>query len=120
MTLSSPTPRYMAFDARPCNPHSRDFICPEIGQIGRDDRMDLLRALGTFSRIAETGSFSAVARELHESHSAVTRLIGQLEAHFGVRLFHRTTRKLNLTEDGRDLLGHAQQMLELAQTIEEE
>ena len=81
--------------------------------------MDLLRALGTFSRIAETGSFSAVARELHESHSAVTRLIGQLEAHFGVRLFHRTTRKLGLTEDGRDLLGHAQQMLELADTIEE-
>jgi DNA-binding transcriptional LysR family regulator len=82
--------------------------------------MDLLRGLGTFSRIAETGSFSAVARELHESHSAVTRLIGQLEAHFGVRLFHRTTRKLSLTEDGRDLLVHAQQLLELAETMEEE
>ena len=82
--------------------------------------MDLIRVLGTFARIAETGSFSAVAREMHESHSAVSRLIGQLEAHFGVRLFHRTTRKLNLTEDGRDLLGHAQQMLELADTMEEE
>jgi DNA-binding transcriptional LysR family regulator len=82
--------------------------------------MDLLRALGSFARIAETGSFSAVARELHESHSAVTRLIGQLEAHFGVRLFHRTTRKLTLTEDGRELLGHAQQMLELAETMEGE
>jgi DNA-binding transcriptional LysR family regulator len=81
--------------------------------------MDMLRALGTFARIAETGSFSAVARELHESHSAVTRLIGQLEAHFGVRLFHRTTRKLSLTEDGRELLGHSQQMLELAETMEE-
>lgn len=81
--------------------------------------MDLLRALGTFVRIAETGSFSAVARELHESHSAVTRLIGQLEAHFGVRLFHRTTRKLSVTEDGRALLGHAQQLLELAETMEE-
>jgi DNA-binding transcriptional LysR family regulator len=102
-----------------CNTHAGDFICAEIAQIGRLDRMDLLRALRTFTRIAETGSFSAVARELHESHSAVTRLIGQLEAHFGVRLFHRTTRKLSLTEDGRDLLGHAQQMLELAETMEE-
>src|ERR1700723_2965671 len=80
--------------------------------------MDLLRALSTFNRIAETGSFSAVARETHSSHSAVTRLIGQLEAHFGVRLFHRTTRSLSLTEDGQELLGHALRVLDATMDME--
>lgn len=80
--------------------------------------MDLLQAVRTFSRIAETGSFSAVAREMNASHSAVTRLIGQLEDHFGVRLFHRTTRKLSLTDDGQDLLDHAQHLIEVADGIE--
>ena len=82
--------------------------------------MDLLRALSTFNRIAETGSFSAVARETHSSHSAVTRLIGQLEAHFGVRLFHRTTRSLSLTEDGQELLGHALRVLDATTDMEGE
>jgi DNA-binding transcriptional LysR family regulator len=80
--------------------------------------MDLLAALGTFTRISETGSFSAVAREQNASHSAVTRLIGQLEEHFGVRLFHRTTRRLTLTEDGQDLLGYARQVMEAAEEME--
>ncbi len=80
--------------------------------------MDLLHAVRTFARIAETGSFSAVARETNASHSAVTRLIGQLEAHFGVRLFHRTTRKLSLTDDGQDLLNQAQHLIEVADGIE--
>jgi DNA-binding transcriptional LysR family regulator len=81
--------------------------------------MDLLRALGTFVRVVETGSFSAVARETGTSHSAATRLISQLEDHFGVRLFHRTTRRLSLTEDGQDLLTHARHLLETTQEMEE-
>jgi DNA-binding transcriptional LysR family regulator len=80
--------------------------------------MDLLQALRTFSRVTETGSFSAVAREINASHSSVTRQIGELEAHFGVRLFHRTTRRLSLTEDGQDLLIYARHMIELAETME--
>jgi DNA-binding transcriptional LysR family regulator len=80
--------------------------------------MDLLLALRTFSRVAEIGSFSAVARETESSHTAVARLVGQLEAHFGVRLFHRTTRRLSLTEDGQDLLDHAHRMLEAAVDME--
>jgi DNA-binding transcriptional LysR family regulator len=80
--------------------------------------MDLIGALTVFNRIAETGSFSAVARETNTSQSAVTRLVGQLETHFGVRLFHRTTRRLSLTEDGQDLLGHAHHLLEVAEGME--
>ncbi|MFI4983198.1 MAG: LysR family transcriptional regulator, partial [Nevskiales bacterium] len=80
--------------------------------------MDLLHALETFIRIAETGSFSAVARETGTSHSAATRLVGQLEEHFGVRLFHRTTRRVSLTEDGQDLLVHARHLLDSAAEME--
>src|SRR6266571_7034545 len=81
--------------------------------------MDMLRALGTFIRIVETGSFSAVARETNTTPSAVTRLIGQLEEHFKVRLFHRTTRHLSLTEDGQDLLGHARHIIEASEELED-
>ena len=56
--------------------------------------MDLIGALHAFVRVTETGSFSAVARESNASQSAVTRQIAQLEQHFSVRLFHRTTRRL--------------------------
>lgn len=79
--------------------------------------MDVLRALGTFVRVADVGSFSAVARESNSSSSAVTRMISQLEDHFGARLFHRTTRHLSLTEDGQDLLTHARPIIDAAEEL---
>ena len=80
--------------------------------------MDLIGALRAFVRVTETGSFSAVARETHVSQSAVTRLVAQLEQHFEVRLFHRTTRRLSLTDDGQVLLAHARHLLESADEME--
>ena len=80
--------------------------------------MDLIGALQVFVRVTETGSFSAVAREVSASQSAVTRQVAQLEQHFGVRLFHRTTRRLSLTEDGQGLLSHARHLLETAEEME--
>ncbi len=80
--------------------------------------MDLLGALRSFVRVVDTGSFSAVARQEGSSQSTVTRQIGQLEDHFGVRLLHRTTRRLSLTHDGQDLLVHARHLLETAQGME--
>jgi DNA-binding transcriptional LysR family regulator len=74
--------------------------------------MDLLGELGVFVRVVETGSFSAVARERELSQAAVARQISQLEEHFGVRLLHRTTRKLSLTDDGQMLLGLARPVLD--------
>jgi DNA-binding transcriptional LysR family regulator len=73
--------------------------------------MDLLGALSILVRVAETGSFSAVARERQISKAGVARHISQLEGHFGVRLFHRTTRKLSVTGDGNVLLYHARPVL---------
>jgi DNA-binding transcriptional LysR family regulator len=74
--------------------------------------MDLLGSLGILVRVVETGSFSAVARERELSQAAVARQVSQLEEHFGVRLFHRTTRKLSLTDDGEMLLGLARPVLD--------
>lgn len=81
--------------------------------------MDLINGLHTFIRVVETGSFSAVAREANASQSAVTRQVAQLEDHFGVRLFHRTTRKLSLTDDGQDLVTRARHLLEEAEDLED-
>ena len=80
--------------------------------------MDLIGALRCFIRVVETGSFSAVARENQISQSAVTRQIAQLEQHFGARLFHRTTRRLSLTDDGQGLLTHARHVVEATDEME--
>jgi DNA-binding transcriptional LysR family regulator len=80
--------------------------------------MDLIGGLRSFIRVVETGSFSAVARENQISQSAVTRLIAQLEQHFGARLFHRTTRRLSLTDDGQGLLAHARHVVDAADEME--
>ncbi|MDB5398474.1 MAG: hypothetical protein QOD93_1780 [Acetobacteraceae bacterium] len=81
--------------------------------------MDLISGLHTFIRVVETGSFSAVAREGNSSQSAVTRQVAQLEEHFGVRLFHRTTRKISLTDEGQDLVTRARHLLEEAEDLED-
>ncbi|MBN8890582.1 MAG: hypothetical protein BGP12_20570 [Rhodospirillales bacterium 70-18] len=80
--------------------------------------MDLIAALTTFLSVVETGSLSAAARRSASSQSSVTRQLAQLEDHFGVRLLHRTTRQLSLTNDGEDLLAHARQLLETAEEME--
>lgn len=79
---------------------------------------DVLALLGTFVRTVESGSFSAVARELGTSQPTVSRQIAALEAHLGCLLFQRSTRSLALTDDGRVFYGHAQRTLEAAAEAE--
>lgn len=67
--------------------------------------MDSIAAMRVFARVVESGSFSAVGRQLGMAPSSVSRQVGDLEQDLGARLFHRTTRKLSLTEAGR--LYHA-------------
>jgi len=74
--------------------------------------MDIITAFRIFVRVAESGSFSAVAREMNISQPAISRQIAALEEHMGERLLQRTTRSLTLTDDGRDLLNHAMRVLE--------
>ena len=80
--------------------------------------MDTIETLRTFVRVVETGSLSAVAREMNASQSTVSRQITQLEEHFGVRLFHRTTRHLSLTDDGENLREHAGNVLGMVDGME--
>jgi DNA-binding transcriptional LysR family regulator len=80
--------------------------------------MDLIAAFKIFVRVAESGSFSAVARELNMSQPAISRQIAALEDHVGERLLQRTTRSLTLTDDGRDLLGHAARVLDALEEAE--
>ena len=78
--------------------------------------MDLHQAMIAFVRSAERGGFSAAARDLSVTQPHVTRAIQQLESRLGARLFHRTTRKLNLTDEGREYLDRCRAIL---QSIEE-
>ena len=64
-----------------------------------------LSLLTSFVRAAEHGSFSAAARSLGVSAAAVSKNVAHLEAHVGVRLFHRSTRRLALTGSGERFLA---------------
>jgi DNA-binding transcriptional LysR family regulator len=74
--------------------------------------MDQLSLLKTFVRVAERGSFSAVARDFNTSQPVISRQIASLEDELGVRLIQRTTRRLSLTEDGQVYLDHARAVVE--------
>lgn len=78
--------------------------------------MDRLASMEAFVRVAESRSFSEAARRLRSSKSLVSRQVAALEAELGVRLFHRTTRSLSLTEEGR---GYHAQIARILAEIEE-
>jgi DNA-binding transcriptional LysR family regulator len=73
--------------------------------------MDQLTAMRTFVRVADRGSFSAVARELALAQSQVSRQVAQLEQMLGANLLTRTTRRVTLTPEGAAYLEHARRAL---------
>lgn len=79
-----------------------------------------LELLLVFTRVADTGGFTAAARELNLSKATVSKQIAELEARLGVQLFHRTTRRLALTEAGERALARAIRILEEAEALSEE
>lgn len=72
---------------------------------------DRFEAMQAFIAVCDTKGFSPAARRLQLSASAVTRLVGALEERLGVRLLHRTTRSLKLTDAGARFLERARQIL---------
>src|SRR5215472_3808820 len=66
--------------------------------------LDSATALHAFRLIARHGSFTRAAAELEVTPSALSQTLRQLETHVGVRLLHRTTRRVGLTEAGRAFL----------------
>lgn len=81
--------------------------------------MDKLGAIPVFLAVVDNGGFSAAARVLGISKSAVSKRINDLEAHLGARLLYRTTRKLSLTEAGERYRGHAAAALRAASQAED-
>jgi DNA-binding transcriptional LysR family regulator len=73
--------------------------------------MDQLRAMRTFAEVAGRGGFAAAARALGIAPSVVTRLVAELEAALGARLFHRNTRQVALTAVGQRYLPRVQAIL---------
>ncbi|MDX9765667.1 MAG: LysR family transcriptional regulator [Chiayiivirga sp.] len=73
--------------------------------------MDRFDSLQTFVAVVEAGSFSAAAVRLDRAKSAVSRQLAALEAHLGVQLLNRTTRRLSFTEAGREFHERAQRIL---------
>ena len=73
--------------------------------------LDRLTGLEVFARVAGTGSFSAAGRALGMSQTMVTKHIAALEARLGVKLLHRSTRKLSLTDAGRNYLEASERIL---------
>ncbi len=74
--------------------------------------MDKLEAMRVFIEVAQNNSFVAASRHLELTAPAVTRSIAQLEQAMGVRLFHRTTRQVRLTEAGARFFEDAKRILE--------
>jgi DNA-binding transcriptional LysR family regulator len=70
-----------------------------------------LKLLQTFLLVAEHLSFRIAAEKLFRSQSAISAQIVQLEEQLGVSLFHRTTRNVNLTAEGRQLKEYAERAL---------
>lgn len=73
--------------------------------------MDRFLELRSFAEVVDAGSFVSAADRLGLSKAAVSRHVAELEARLGVRLLHRTTRKLSLTEDGELFHARARQLL---------
>jgi DNA-binding transcriptional LysR family regulator len=65
-----------------------------------------------FLRVAELGSLSAAARERNAPVSQVSRALARREARLGVRLLHRTTHGLSLTDEGDTFAAHARRLLD--------
>lgn len=80
--------------------------------------MNKFEELQNFTRIVENGSISAAADAQQIAKSAVSRRLSDLEQRLGVELFHRTTRKMHLTDSGRSFYQRALQILEDLQEAE--
>lgn len=74
--------------------------------------MENIAALRALVRVVESGSFSEAGRQMDMAPSSVSRQINEIEEDLGVRLFHRTTRKLSLTEAGQNYHDQITKILE--------
>jgi len=80
--------------------------------------IDVVAGMRVFTAVVEAESFAGAADKLDLSRGMATRYVAQLEAHLGVRLLNRTTRRLSLTEAGSDYYQRATQVLAMIEEAE--
>ena len=82
--------------------------------------MDRFLEMQTFNTVVETGSFVAAAELLQLSKAAVSRHVVELEKRLGIRLLHRTTRRLSLTPEGQVFYARGKEVLAELDAVETE
>ena len=82
--------------------------------------MDRFLEMQTFNAVVEAGSFVKAADALAMSKAAVSRYVVDMETRLGVRLLHRTTRRLSLTDEGQVFYARSKELLGQLQEAEDE
>lgn len=82
--------------------------------------MDRFLEMQTFNAVVETGSFVGAADALHVSKAAVSRHVVELERRLGIRLLHRTTRRVSLTPEGQVFYARGKDVLAELEEVESE
>src|SRR3546814_5118621 len=85
--------------------------------IQRGRAMDRLLSMQVFERVADEGGFAAAARAMDLSPPVVTRLIADIEAYLGTRLFQRTTRRVPLTERSEEHTSELQSLMRISYAV---
>ncbi|STQ42479.1 Ben and cat operon transcriptional regulator [Ewingella americana] len=80
--------------------------------------MDKIQSMQVFVRVAEMNSFTRAAESLSLPKASVSRLIQQLESQLGVRLLHRSTRRVQLTQDGQVYYDRCKELLASVEEME--
>jgi LysR family transcriptional regulator, transcriptional activator for dmlA len=92
--------------------------CDDDSQMAID--RDTFAGMGAFLAAVEEGSFSKAAVKLGLTPSGVSKLVGRLEERLGVRLFHRTTRQMQLTDIGTFYFDRARRVFDDVRALETE